>query len=156
MPGDLRASLLQRSPESEVVDLLLDGDPEGVRDGLSRLMDNPLLSQLGEDSQGTVQIVLAEVLNNIAEHAYARYPGQIEVLVVPQGGAMYFRTQDRGLPMPEGRLPGGVLSEAKEFDDLPEGGFGWFLIRSLTRDLTYARQDHLNLLSFCIDVDYRR
>ena len=39
--------------------------------------------------------------------------------------------------------------------DLPEGGFGWFLIRSLTRDLTYLREDGYNMLCFCVDVDYR-
>ena len=36
---------------------------------------------------------------------------------------------------------------------LPEGGFGWALIRDMTRDLTYRRQGRMNRLSFVIDLD---
>ena len=37
------------------------------------------LRSLSPDDRGTAEIVLAEVLNNIAEHAYARFPGQIRL-----------------------------------------------------------------------------
>lgn len=40
-----------------------------VRSGLSALLSDPLLCGLPEDSRSTLQIVLAEVLNNIVEHA---------------------------------------------------------------------------------------
>ena len=38
--------------------------------------------------------------------------------------------------------------EALGEQDLPEGGFGWFLIRELTHDLTYRRDGSRNHLSF--------
>lgn len=153
MPGDkaAKAQALNVSPDSDF--LTLRADPESVRGGLARLMAGPLLSRLDEDSQGTVQIVLAEVLNNIAEHAYAQYAGEIEVSITTVGGVLFCRTEDHGLPMPGGELPGGKLAEATELQDLPEGGFGWFLIRSLTQALSYSRQGATNILNFCIDVD---
>jgi len=154
MRGELRGSQSKRRERSAVETLVLDGDPDSVRHGLTRLMAGPMMSRLNEDSQGTVQIVLAEVLNNIAEHAYARYPGQIKVLIEDVAGEMLFQINDNGLPMPGGQLPGGQLSQATELDDLPEGGFGWYLIRTLTRGLTYARQGDLNRLNYCIDVEY--
>lgn len=154
MPGERQAGRLRRRDDPDFDSLLLDGNPDAVREGLARLFAGPLLSRLDDDSHGTVQIVLAEVLNNIAEHAYARYPGQIEVQL--RGGAteICLQTIDRGLPMPDGKLPGGELSETVALEDLPEGGFGWFLIRTLTRGLAYRRQEGMNVLNFCIDVDY--
>ena len=50
-------------------------------------------------------------------------------------------------------LPDGRLAAAAEIQDLPEGGFGWYLIRTLTTDLTYLREGICNTLSFCVDVD---
>jgi serine/threonine-protein kinase RsbW len=38
-------------------------------------------------------------------------------------------------------------------DDLPEGGFGWFLIRELTKDLQYVRHEDQNRLTFSIPID---
>jgi serine/threonine-protein kinase RsbW len=33
-------------------------------------------------------------------------------------------------------------------DDLPEGGFGWYLIRTLARDVRYDRNGVTNCLTF--------
>jgi serine/threonine-protein kinase RsbW len=155
MPADKRSLPQLRLTSADRESLVLQGDPGAVRGGLARLMAGPLVSRLNEDSQGTVQIVLAEVLNNIAEHAYAQFPGQIEVTLTSVGGMLCCRTEDSGLPMPGGELPGGKLSEATTLQDLPEGGFGWFLIRSLTQALSYQRQGARNILNFCVDVDDR-
>ena len=154
MPGDKRARR-KRRPEgiaSEV--LIFDGDPGSVRGGLIALFACPPLARLTGDSRGTVEIALAEVLNNIAEHAYAEFPGKIEISVTGHETFLFVRLVDSGLAMPGGELPGGKLSAATEVQDLPEGGFGWSLIRSLTRELTYLREGDHNRLSFCVDVEY--
>ncbi len=57
--------------------------------------------------------------------------------------------------MPDGELPIGRLTDPKIAKDLPEGGFGWFLIRNLSQDLTYDRDEDKNILGFCISVDYQ-
>ena len=43
--------------------------------------------------------------------------------------------------MPNGQPPFGFAPDVTvALDDLPEGGFGWFLIKDLARDVSYERQ----------------
>lgn len=62
---------------------------------------------------------------------------------------------DQGAPMPGGTLPEGSQAgrTGLALADLPEGGFGWHLIRSLTRDLAYTRVAGTNRLSFLLPRD---
>lgn len=136
------------------VRVVLASDLESVRDGLRDLFRSDQLTCLTEESRGVVEIVLAEVLNNVVEHAYATYSGKIEVWVTRRENYLFIRLVDHGLPMPGEELPGGKLAEPSESAELPEGGFGWFLIRTMSDDLTYRRDGDQNILSFCVNVDY--
>jgi serine/threonine-protein kinase RsbW len=120
------------------------------------VMDATMLDvrqSLSADCLGTTELVLAEALNNVVEHAYARYPGQIEVEVQRHLGHLRFRIADQGLPMPDGKSPKGKNPKIAAVDDLPEGGFGWFLIRSFAEGLAYRRFGKRNMLSFGVSVD---
>jgi serine/threonine-protein kinase RsbW len=123
-----------------------------VRQALNEACATCLLRSLTEDARGTVEIVIAEALNNIVEHAYANGVGEIELQLKWSGGKLSVLITDRGHPMPGGNLPEGQLPPADP-DDLPEGGFGWFLIRSLSQDLRYCRADGRNHLFFRLDAD---
>ena len=103
---------------------------------------------LPPEQKHTVELVLAEVLNNIAEHAYADAPGHVAVTVVLVADGIACEVVDEGAAMPGGALPEGNLPE----EHLPEGGFGWHLIRSLTRDVAYRRQRGTNRLTFHIPL----
>ena len=63
-----------------------------------------------------------------------------------------FLIVDEGLVMPDGQLPKGrrLGGPGVALEDLPEGGFGWHLIRSLCADLTYSRVDRQNRLAFIL------
>jgi serine/threonine-protein kinase RsbW len=132
--------------------VVIPADPVTVRDGLKALFDTILLRSLPEDGRGTAEIVLAEALNNIVEHAYARQSGDIEITLDLRGQDLVCRILDSGLPMPKDGLPEGRLVTLAETATLPEGGFGWFLIRTLSRDLDYRREGGRNLLSFRLDT----
>jgi serine/threonine-protein kinase RsbW len=125
-----------------------------VRGGLARIMAAPPLCLLDEGPQGMAELVLAEVLNNIAEHAYAGAEGGIDLSLRLSGGMVWCEVVDQGAAMPGGNPPAGVLPQTVDLalDDLPEGGFGWHLIRSLTQGLTYARSGDRNHLGFGIAV----
>lgn len=127
--------------------LVIESDPLAVRDALRRLLGAPPLADLADDARGSAEIVLAEVLNNVVEHAYACSHGTIEVWVRPSPSGITCRVSDRGLPLPGNRLPAGTL-RCLAGDDLPEGGFGWHMIRALACDLDYRRIDGVNHLSF--------
>jgi len=142
---DLKASV-------QTLHLVFAAEPDAVRDGLARMMALPPLSGLSDDDRGTAEVVLAEVLNNVAEHAYANGPGTVAVTLVPVGLGLDCLVVDQGVAMPDNRLPAGKLTAGPgtPVEDLPEGGFGWHLIRVLTRNLSYAREGGCNRLSFTL------
>jgi serine/threonine-protein kinase RsbW len=128
--------------------------PAAIRDTLARMLAGPPLRDLPPDARGTAELVLAEVLNNVAEHAYAEGPGPVAVTLTAGPTGIGCLIVDQGSAMPGGRLPEGVLPRADTaLADLPEGGFGWHLIHSLTRDLAYVRTGGCNRLSFLLPQD---
>ena len=139
---------------SPAVKITFKSDPLEVRLALRRMRD--ALSKLGllAEELGSVEIVVAEVLNNIAEHAYEERPdGKIEMNLVSTGGQLLCTVVDHGKPMPNGQTPLGKAHNLDvEMDDLPEGGFGWFLIGELANDLTYERKGSENHLTFKMRV----
>jgi len=100
----------------------------------------------------SVEIVLAEALNNIAEHAYPPgAPGPVELSARLLPGRLEVTLADTGRSLPDAALPPGALPDnSGPLDSLPEGGFGWYLIRSLTTRLAYERRDGRNLLFLTI------
>jgi serine/threonine-protein kinase RsbW len=133
------------------VRLRVPGDPLGVRAGLSAACAALAAAGVAEPELGAAEIALAEVMNNIAEHAYAAGPGPIALRIgrCDATGALVVVLLDCGAAMPGLRLPPGEppLLDGPA-DDLPEGGFGWFLIRSLAADLDYRRRAGCNRLRF--------
>lgn len=127
-------------------------DPVSVQQSLAEMLDLPPLSGLSDDDRSVAELVLAEVLNNVAEHAYGESGGRVSVSLSGDPAGIRCRVIDEGRAMPgerlpEGRLPGGPDVAVA---DLPEGGFGWHLIRSLSVGLTYARVDGQNRLGFLL------
>lgn len=130
-------------------------NPIVIRDTLLRILAVPPLSNLSAEARGNAELVLAEVLNNVAEHAYPERAGPVSILLRRVDDGVCCQIVDRGLAMPGSRLPEGELPDRLNLalDDLPEGGFGWHLIRSLTCDLIYVRSHEENRLSFRLPDD---
>lgn len=130
----------------------LTGAEDAVRSGLAQAMACIAPLSLTSDEAGTVELVLAEALNNVVEHALAATDGTttIEIRGNHSKDGLRLSIIDQGLPMPEGQAPG---AKAPDLDvavaDMPEGGFGWFMIHTLAKDVRYARvgeRNHLTLL----------
>lgn len=103
---------------------------------------------------GDVEIALAEAINNVVEHAYASPdPGDVRVLCSLRPAHLDIRICDTGSPLPKSRVPSGLAVDVSvPRADLPEGGFGWFLIRELTSDIRYDRCGLINHLSLRFDL----
>lgn len=127
-----------------------------VRILLRRLRER--LSEFGvaEQTCASAETVLAEALNNITEHAYAdQEDGPIEVSAEIGTGKVRFTLCDRGMPIPGCRLPRGKPQDTEvALEDLPEGGFGWLLIRDLTSSVTYDRDEDGNRLTLTLSDDH--
>ena len=107
-------------------------------------------TDISEETSSAAELVLAEAMTNIVKHAYSGdRGGWIRLHILREGGCLCVTLQDGGKPM-----PGLVAPEGKQqpldvpLEDLPEGGFGWFMIRSLVEDLRYRREKTVNLLCF--------
>lgn len=126
-------------------------DEMAVRNALAEFLTALKPLDLGGEETGTVELVLAEVLNNVVEHAYPdpAAVGRISITCALKTDGLHLHITDEGEPMPEGVAPvGRQASVDVAFDDLPEGGFGWFLIQDLAKDVTYQRvgaENHLSL-----------
>ena len=129
-------------------------DPAAVRVTLVHLCADLVRMGLPPEAAATVELVLAEVLNNIVEHAFA--PGQAgRIAVMLRAGADHVlcEVRDDGCGMPGGRLPGAdVTMTGPDPLALAEGGYGWFLIRSLAQGVTYDRGPAGNRLRFRVPV----
>lgn len=125
-------------------------DPFAVRKGLVVLLGCPLIHEMNESDRGGAEIVLAEVLNNIVEHGYAGGTGEITVTLRPCPDGVLVVVEDQGKAFPKEELPEGRLPDVDPTKDLPEGGFGWYLIRTLVRDLSYQRIGTANQVTFCL------
>lgn len=126
-----------------------------VRQALRRLRDALARMKLSVENAETAELVVGEVLNNIVEHAYGSdRNGPIKVECNRARAALRFRITDggrayEGLQLPAGDPP--IVELPRE--ELPEGGFGWFLVHSLASGLRYARNDDANILKFSIDLN---
>lgn len=125
-----------------------------VRRAIHEAMDALESCELTAEEMSSVEIVLAEALNNIVEHAYpADQPGDIHMTLRLRGSGLLVEIRDSGRPMPQGRAPiGNHPMTETDGDPMPEGGYGWFLIRELVRDLIYDRADGENFLIFRLAI----
>ena len=127
------------------------GTPESVRDLLVWLSARSLFTEMPAEVRGTAELVLAEALNNVVEHAYANFSGNVRVMMSWRQGDLRVIIEDDGLEMPGYDMPQGILKTVQKADDLNEGGYGWFLIRKLTKNLSYRRHGGCNRLSFLLE-----
>lgn len=139
----------------ELFKIAFQSDPMAVRgvlaDMIAGLKDLPLDS----DDLGTVELVLAEALNNVVEHAYpeGEPSGMVDIACTHSDAGLHFRVVDQGRPMPGGVVPPGKKANIDvDMYDLPEGGFGWFLIHDLVNDVQYFRENGRNVLDLRMTV----
>ncbi len=130
------------------IELQFEATELGVRKALIQLREALFALNLPEDDASRAEIVLAEALNNVAEHAYDRaVPGDVRVGLSLSPGLIGIVIRDTGRPVPAHLLQGGCMPALDcGLDDLPEGGFGWPLIRTLTESLVYRRTSGTNEL----------
>lgn len=152
--ADLRGQISART--QPMFHRVLLAEPGRVRATLTDIRHR-FRSEVSEDTLGRLELVLAEVMNNVTEHAplppaedaHRPMAPSIHLSIVRHETGLACAITDDGRLLPEDcllpqRLP--MLNA----DDLPEGGFGWYLIRDLTQALCYYREDQRNFLAFSV------
>ncbi len=125
-----------------------------AREAIATISTRLRASDLTPDRADEVEIALAEAVNNVVEHAFVdSEPGVVRILCSLRSAHLDIRIADTGTPLPQSRLPPGLASDVSvPRSELPEGGFGWFLIRTLTSDIRYDRCGLINHLSLRFDL----
>ncbi|NNK77945.1 MAG: ATP-binding protein [Litoreibacter sp.] len=139
--------------DARVQTLSLKATPDAVTQTMRQV--RALLVTLHPDNAGVcmnAELVLAEILNNIVEHGYAPGAlGEIEIQLSMKDNCILMRTCDGGCAMPGLSLPDPDQPDLDvDLSDLPEGGFGWFMIRALARNLSYERKADRNRI--CLEI----
>lgn len=123
-----------------------------VRDTLATCVDALHRAGACDEEKMAFEIALAEALNNIVEHAYAGNPdGWVDIALWRCPDETLVELRDAGAPLPDGPPNGNMpmVAGVTEPDELPEGGFGWAMIRVLTRNVQYFRAGDQNILVLC-------
>ena len=97
------------------------------------------------------------VVRRLREGRAGRDSGSCDALVPLDGvgvdRGVGRRSADTGRPMPGLVLPTGICPTSDtDLEDLPEGGFGWHLIHTLTEELSYRRESTRNQTRFIIPL----
>ena len=102
---------------------------------------------ISDEATANAEIVLAEALNNVVEHSFEyNEDGNIQLEVATEANEFSMTIKDNGKVFTGIPQKKEMKGEAVELDDLPEGGFGWFLIHELTNEIFYTRLGDLNTL----------
>ncbi|MGR3289872.1 MAG: ATP-binding protein [Paracoccaceae bacterium] len=130
-------------------------DPESVATVIQVLIDAIFDHCHQAETVSDIEIVVTEVINNIVEHAYANRPGMpADISAVAVGSCIEFTLTDRGVELPNHKLPTGNSNHSfSNISELPEGGFGWDLIYSLANNIRYVRKGGENCLTFSVTID---
>jgi serine/threonine-protein kinase RsbW len=121
--------------------------------GIAQLSKGLEAQGLPSHKASDVKSALAEAINNVVEHAYSDVtPAKVRVHCRLHQNWLDILISDTGTPLPGFRVPDGVPAPlGSTLDELPEGGFGWFLIHELTSDIRYEHRNGCNRLSLRFD-----
>lgn len=153
------ANISPASPEgSGPISFVLPATNDGVRQGVTDVSALIRTTGASEEDLTAIELAMAEILNNVVEHAYEDEGiGEMEIKIDIEGPDVHFRIIDTGQPMPKGRLPlGNAADTSLPAFEQEEGGYGLFMIRQLARKLRYKRLGDQNELSFRITCGAER
>lgn len=132
---------------------VISAKPDLVRDTLAAIRGR-FQHDIGADAMGRLELVLAEVMNNVAKHGVGkggRTVPLIHICIVSHDCGLACALTDDGDRLPSECLLPRSLPQLPD-NELPEGGFGWYLIQDLTQELCYYREDTRNFLAFRIPL----
>jgi serine/threonine-protein kinase RsbW len=107
---------------------------------------------VGESELGKLDLILEEILINVARYAYTPETGSVEV-AYEAAGPCKLRVEIADF----GRVFNPLVADPPDLSrglaERPIGGLGVFLVRSMVDSIDYRRDEDRNILSFTFPVD---
>jgi serine/threonine-protein kinase RsbW len=133
--------------DASAVRLTLPATAESVASFRDFVRSQAATAAVPPDELEKLDLVLEEILINIARYAYVPETGTAEVAVAPDGtGRLQVEISDWGIAF--NPLDAEPPDFSRGLADRPIGGLGVFLVRSMVDSLAYRREDGRNVLSF--------
>jgi len=101
---------------------------------------------------GKLELVLEEILINVARYAYTPETGAVEVTYA-QAGPHKIRIEIADFGRVFNPLEADPPDLSRGLADRPIGGLGVFLVRSMVDSIDYRREQNRNVLSFIFPAD---
>lgn len=98
-----------------------------------------------------LDLVLEEIVTNVINHGSGGRAANISVRVRHDGNRLAGTVRDDAAPFDP--LSRAAVDVEAGIDERAIGGLGIHLVREMTHDLTYRREDGHNVLSFSIELD---
>jgi anti-sigma regulatory factor (Ser/Thr protein kinase) len=107
---------------------------------------------VAENEFGKLDLILEEILVNVARYAYSPESGTVEVAFTPAGPhQLLVEIADFGRVF--NPLQADPPDLSRGLAERPIGGLGVFLVRSMVDSITYRREGDRNVLSFTFPLD---
>ena len=136
---------------NHLFDSSLDDVAEATKKAMAWLRHQGIDTELA----GRTELVLAEALNNVVEHGYQfKKTGDVELQIAFCSSEVDITIRDQGREL--GQIPCKKDMDRGELalDELPEGGFGWFLIHEMTSKIEYKHSRGKNILSLRLSAEH--
>ena len=101
---------------------------------------------IATDELGKLDLILEEVLMNVARYAYTEGSGEVEVRYMAEKGRLRVEIIDSGIVFNPLEADSPDLSRG--LVDRPIGGLGVFLIKNMVETVHYRRENDQNVLTF--------
>ena len=103
-------------------------------------------SGIAADELGRLDLVLEEVLINVARYAYAPGKGEVEVRYIEGGGKLRVEVIDSGRVF--NPLENDPPDLSRGLAERPIGGLGVFLVKNMVETIDYRQENGRNVLFF--------
>lgn len=97
-----------------------------------------------------VQLAVDEISTNIFEHGYGGRPGDLELVMRPEGPHLLLVVRDWGPPFDPTTEPLRSSPTGEALPTRPPGGYGLRIVRGIAEELHYRREAGVNELRLAI------
>jgi serine/threonine-protein kinase RsbW len=114
--------------------------------------DGAIAAGVAENEFGKLDLILEEILVNVARYAYSPESGAVEVAYTPAGPhQLLVEIADFGRVF--NPLQADPPDLSRGLAERPIGGLGVFLVRSMVDSIAYRREGDRNVLAFTFPLD---
>ena len=131
-----------------LVDITVTARLESLEGLVKSATESALQCGLKEEGLFAVQLVTEEAVVNILKYAYHNTEGRVRLRCLDAGDRFVIEVTDWGVPFDATAQPAPDVN--KPLEERPVGGLGIYLIKKMSDEMRYTREDGQNILRLFI------